>query len=87
MSSSKFGQQSVFLFFFFLGGGGRFFSVAVKPRGYFHIGEFGGLGPDIKFRGKIWGKVQPSSPNKRKNLGSSVTIRHKSWERITGGNI
>ena len=25
-----------------------------------------GLGPDIKFRGKIWGKVQPSSPMKRK---------------------
>ena len=43
----------------------------------------GGLGPDIKFRGKIWGKVQPSSPNKRKNLGSSVTTRRKIWERIT----
>ena len=43
----------------------------------------GGLGPDIKFRGKIWGMVQPSSPNKRKNLGSSVTTRRKSWERIT----
>ena len=24
------------------------------------------LGPDIKFEGKIWGKVQPSSPNERK---------------------
>ena len=46
-------------------------------------GRGGGLGPDIKFRGKIWGKVQPSSPNKRKNLGGSVTTRRKSWERIT----
>ena len=30
----------------------------------------GGLGPHIKFGGKIWGKVRPSSQNKRKNLGS-----------------
>ena len=37
-----------------------------------------GLGPHIKFGGKIWGKVRPSSPNKRKNLGSSVTTRRKS---------
>ena len=37
----------------------------------------------MKFIGKIWGKVQPSSPNKRKNLRSSVTTRRKSWERIT----
>ena len=43
----------------------------------------GGLGPGIEFRGKIWGKVQSSSPNKRKNLGSSVTTRRKNWERIT----
>ena len=42
----------------------------------------GGLGPQIKFGGKIWGKVRPSSPNKRKNLGSSVTTRRKSWEKI-----
>ena len=27
-------------------------------------GGGGGLGPVVKFRGKIWGKVQPSSPNK-----------------------
>ena len=40
------------------------------------------FGPDIKFRGKIWGKIQPSSPNIRKNVGSSVTTRRKSWERI-----
>ena len=46
-------------------------------------GRGGGLGPDIKFRGKMWGKVQPSSPNKRKNLGSSVTTKRKSWQRIT----
>ena len=55
------------------------------PRGYYHIRRSGGggVGPDIKFRGEIWGKAQPSSPNKRKNLGSSVTTRHKSGERIT----
>ena len=51
--------------------------------GYFHIRRSGGLGPGIEFRGKIWGKVQSSSPNKRKNLGSSVTTRRKNWERIT----
>ena len=43
----------------------------------------GELGPGIEFRGKIWGKVQSSSPNNRKNLGSSVTTRRKNWERIT----
>ena len=42
----------------------------------------GGLGPHIKFGGKIWGKVWPSSPNNRKNLGSSVTTRRKIWEKI-----
>ena len=44
--------------------------------------EVGGLGPHIKFGGKIWGKVRPSSPNKRKNLGRSVTTRRKSWEKV-----
>ena len=44
--------------------------------------EVGGLGPHIKFEGKIWGKVWPSSQNKRKNLGSSVTKRRKSWEKV-----
>ena len=42
----------------------------------------GGLGPHIRFGGKIWGKVRPSSQNKRKNLGSSVTKRRKSWEKV-----
>ena len=42
----------------------------------------GGLGPHIKFGGKIWGKVRPSLPNKRKNLGSSVTTRRKRWEKV-----
>ena len=42
----------------------------------------GGLGPHIKFGGKIWGKVRPSSQSKRKNLGSSVTKRRKSWEKV-----
>ena len=45
------------------------------------MGGGGGLGPHIKFGGKIWGKVQPSY-YKRKNLGSSVTTRRKSWENI-----
>ena len=44
-------------------------------------GGGGGLGPHIKFGDKIWGKVQPSSPNKREDLGSSVTTRRKSWEK------
>ena len=42
----------------------------------------GGLEPHIKFGGKIWGKVRPSSPNKRKNFGSSVNTRRKSWEKV-----
>ena len=41
--------------------------------------EVGGLGPQIKFGGKICDKVRPSSPNKRKNLRSSVITRRKSW--------
>ena len=45
-------------------------------------GGGGGLGPHIKFRGKIWGKVWPSSPNKRKNVRSSVTARRKSSEKV-----
>ena len=56
-----------------------------SQRGYFQIrgsGGGGGLGPHIKFGGKIWGKVRPSSPNKRKNLGSSVTTRRKSWRKV-----
>ena len=53
------------------------------PGGYFQIRRSGGgLGPHIRFGGKIWGKVQPSSQNKRKNLGSSVTKRRKSWEKV-----
>ena len=54
-------------------------SIAGGRRG----GGGGGLGPGIEFRGKIWGKVQSSSPNKKKNLGSSVTTRRKNWERIS----
>ena len=53
------------------------------PGGYLHIRRSGGLGPGIEFRGKIWGKVQSSSPNQRKHLGSSVTTRCKIWGRIT----
>ena len=46
-------------------------------------GGRGGLGPDIKFRGKIWGKVQPSSPNKGKIWEVLLPQDGKSWERIT----
>ena len=56
--------------------------LGIFPGGYFQIRRLGGLGPHIKFGGKIWGKVRPSSPNKRKNLGSSVTTRRKSWEKV-----
>ena len=42
----------------------------------------GGLEPHIRSGGKIWGKVRPSSQNKRTNLGRSVTKRRKSWEKV-----
>ena len=38
------------------------------PRGLLLFKEVGGLGPDIKFGGKIFGKVQPISPNQRKSF-------------------
>ena len=57
------------------------------PKGVLPYQEVGGgggeLGPGIEFRGRIWGKIQSSSPNKRKNLGSSVTTRGKNFEIIT----
>ena len=61
--------------------------MALKPRRVLPHKEVeggggGGLGPHIKFGGKIWGKVRPNSSNKRKNLGSSVTTRRKSWEKV-----
>ena len=45
--------------------------AVICPGEYFQIrrsggGGGGGLGPHIKFRGRVWGKVWPSSPNKRK---------------------
>ena len=43
-------------------------------------GRGGGL--DLTSRGKMWDKVQPSSPIKRKNLGSSVITRRKNWGKI-----
>ena len=57
--------------------------VAFKTREVLPYQEVGVWALGIDVRGKIWGKVQPSSPNKRKNLGSSVTTRRKNWERIT----
>ena len=58
--------------------------MPVTPRGVLSNKEVGGgLGPHIKFGGKIWGKVRPSqAQNRRKNLGSSVTKRRKSWEKV-----
>ena len=44
-------------------------------------GGRGGVWTSNQVWRKIWGKVRPSSPNKRKNLGSSVTTRCKSWEK------
>ena len=38
----------------------------------------GGLGPGVKFGGKVWGKVT----EKRENLGSSGTAIHKNWDII-----
>ena len=58
----------------------RVFSQNLLPGGgYFQIRRSGGLGPHIRFGGKIWGTT---SQNKRKNLGSSVTKRRKSWEKV-----
>ena len=57
--------------------------MAEIPGGVLPNKEVGrGLGPHIKFGGKIWGKFRPNSQNKRKNLGSSVTKRRKSWEKV-----
>ena len=53
------------------------------PGGVLPNKEVRGLGPHIRFGGKIWGKIRPSSQNKRKNLGSSVTKRRKSWEKVS----
>ena len=44
------------------------YHVRYIPRRVFPNKKVGGLGPDIKFGGKIWGKVRPSSPNKGKNF-------------------
>ena len=43
---------------------------AVQGTGVLPYQEWGGgLGPDMKFGGKVWGKVQPRSPNERKTWG------------------
>ena len=55
---------------------------SIAPQGVLPNKEVGGLGPHIKFGGKIWAKVRSSSPSKRKNLGSSVTTRRKSWGKV-----
>ena len=46
-----------------------FYGPTFVPPGSTSILGRQGLGPDIKFGGEIWGKVQTSSPNKGKNLG------------------
>ena len=58
--------------------------VTKTPGGVLPYQDVGGGGAWTwhRVRGRIWGKVQSSSPNKRKNLGSSVTTRRKNWERI-----
>ena len=43
-----------------------FCSIGIGPPGGASILRGRGLGPHIKFGGKIWGKVQPNLPNKRK---------------------
>ena len=58
------------------------YSVRITPRGVLPNKEVRGLGPHIRFGGKIWGKVRASSQNKMKNLGSSVTKRRESWEQV-----
>ena len=58
------------------------YSVRIYSWGVLPNKEVGGLGPHIRFGGKIWGKVRPSSQNKRKNLESPVTERRKSWEKV-----
>ena len=57
-------------------------AISAHPQGVLSNKEVGGLGPHIKFGGKIWGKVRPSSQNRRKNLGSPVTKKHESWEQV-----
>ena len=63
--------------------------MQISPRGVLPYQEVGGWGGGLDLassldtiRGKIWGKVQSRSPNKRKSLGSSVTARRKNWKRI-----
>ena len=53
------------------------------PRGVLPNKEVGG-GLDLtsSLEAKFCCKVLPSSPNKRKNLGSSVITRRKSWEKV-----
>ena len=57
--------------------------MEIGPRGYFQIRRSVGRGWTSH---QVWrqnlGKVRPSSPNKRKNLGSYVTTRRKSWEKV-----
>ena len=52
--------------------------VDLYPRGVLPNKEVRGLGPHIKFGGKIWGKIWPRSPNKRKNFHHKVQKLGKS---------
>ena len=58
------------------------YSVRIYSQGVLPNKEVRGLGPHIRFGGKIWGKIRPISQNKKKNLGRSVTKRRKSWEKV-----
>ena len=54
----------------------------ITQGGYFQIRRSGDLDLTCRFGGKIWGKVRPSSPNERKNLGSSGTTIRKSCIKV-----
>ena len=58
------------IFYVFLCYGHSYHPERIAPKldtcpigGYFQIRRSGGLGPHIKFGGKLWCKVWPSSPN------------------------
>ena len=68
----------------------RKFKLVSIPGGYFHIRRSGGGGLDLTSSSEAkFGQGQQSSPNKRKNLETSVITRRKSWGKIPilGSNL
>ena len=53
------------------------------PEGYLYIRRSGGLDLTSSLEAKFGARFSQVHQNKRKNLGSSVTTRRKSWGRIT----